>query len=97
MARPKSALPRGRGATARTRKADTLERLLEQEEDTLEFSVCLPSPSLDKEDLLTGGSSEPVVFLLGWEGEIRWWGGKGGEPWITRFGRWSSPCPYRSH
>lgn len=45
-----------------------MERLLEQEEDELEFSVCLPSPALEPSALLTGGVTEPVVFLLGPEG-----------------------------
>lgn len=45
-----------------------MERLLEQEEDELEFSVCLPSPTLEPTALLTNDHTEPVVFILGWEG-----------------------------
>ena len=41
-----------------------------QEEDELEFSVCLPSPALEPSALLTGGVTEPVVFLLGPEGQL---------------------------
>ena len=38
-----------------------------QEEDELEFSVCLPSPTLEPTALLTNDHTEPVVFILGWE------------------------------
>ena len=38
-----------------------------QEEDELEFSVCLPSPTLEPSALLTNNHTEPVVFILGWE------------------------------
>ena len=38
-----------------------------QEEDELEFSVCLPSPTLEPSASLTDDRTEPVVFILGFE------------------------------
>ena len=38
-----------------------------KEEDELEFSVCLPSPTLEPSAFLTDDRTEPVVFILGFE------------------------------
>lgn len=74
MARPKSAVSRTRTASSLpkkdsfTRKQESLERLLEQEDD-LEYSITFPSPAPVQDYVFVYQDDiEPVVYLLGWEG-----------------------------
>ena len=76
MARPKSAVSRSRTASALpkkdsfTRKQESLERLLEQDDD-LEYSITFPSPAPAQDYVFVYQDDiEPVVYLLGWEGMI---------------------------
>ena len=74
MARPKSAaVSRTRTASfpkkdSFTKKQESLERLLEQDDD-LEYSITFPSPGPVQDYVFVYQDDiEPVVYLLGWEG-----------------------------